>query len=99
MEFLNEKNKVTDVLAKVLSAVPAGLVFDDVYIVEQFCNAYPDSYRQFCARYGDSEKPMEMVGGEIARLLETFEGVLVERQTSRDTLPTFYTRHKLWKKI
>jgi hypothetical protein len=99
MEFVSEKKEVTDILAKVLSSIPADFVFDEVYVIDQLSSEYPDEYLKFCTLYADREKPMEMAAEAICAAIETFEGVMVGKLNRKDSLPTLYTRHKVWKKF
>jgi hypothetical protein len=91
-----------DVLAKVLLSIPDGLVFDEVYIVEEISARYPDQYQRFLALYADRETPVEMATQEICAAMRRLEGILVEEQNSIEDFPTihrFMTGHRVWKKI
>jgi hypothetical protein len=102
MEMAALKTEFIDVLAKVLSSIPAGFVFDEVYIIDRLSSEHPGAYLKFCALYADSEKPMEMAADVIRRSIEIFEGVSVAEQKLKVHFPTLYSslsNHKVWKKI
>jgi hypothetical protein len=102
MGIVTAQTEFIDIMAKVLLSIPAGFVFDEVYIIEQLSAQYPDKYLNFCALYADRKEPMEMASEAICGVIETFEGVLIEEQNLTAHFPTLYSSlsyHKMWKKI
>lgn len=102
MEFVKGKTKIADILAEVLGGIPAGFVFDDVYVIERLAQEHQDEYLHFLAIYANSDKHTETAGEEITRQIAEFEGSMVEEQKVKVHFPTLHsslTSHRLWKKI
>ena len=90
------------IIEQIISDISVGLAFDAHYVIDTLIRNHSDEYLAFAAEHPARAKRTEYVHSELAKLIATFQGTLIERMESRSisyNIRGNATDCTLWKRI
>jgi hypothetical protein len=101
MKHLQKDLPLSDILLKIIETMPAGFVFDNIYIMQQLKDYYAISYREFLSRFAFADSPEDMASREIDGMLKAREPGVIKELAIKVHFPNIadsLTSRRLWER-
>jgi len=93
---------MNSIVEEIISGVDKGNAFDSHFVIDTIIKEHSDDYLTFVANHLTSSKVTEYAHSELAKIISSFDGSLVEKLSYRST--SYNIRGKasscaLWEKL
>jgi hypothetical protein len=72
-----------NIIEDIISKVSIGLAFDAHFVIDTIIREHSDDYLLFAERHSANSRRAEYVHSELAKIIASFEGSLIERLDDR----------------
>jgi hypothetical protein len=89
-------------IESIIGGIKEGKMFDSHYIIDKIIRDYSDDYLRFAAANLATGKVTEYAHSELAKIISSLEGRLVEQQTNKSVSYNIHGKSSecaLWKRL
>ncbi len=71
------------IIESIISEIRNGAMFDSHFVIDKIIRDQSDAYLRFAAKHLSSSGETEYAHSQLAKLISSFEGILVEQQPDK----------------